>query len=250
MAARAATPPLRAAPAPLWHQPEAHWLREQPHPQWRRAAATAQWPQRPHVRERSRVTTRGKTCSDTASGNDKPHTRKELEARQAAFSTLPLRYARFWVYRWRPGVISGLDTWREVPIYSRHAVRAEWHGPPRWGSKSPILSVELLGLLDPLRHLTYALCVSLPTSLRPHRSKLTPSGHHAFVFPFPCSWSVSVSVVCLVLRPDTLRWCCSAPSWCIACRCLLAGTARAVVLPGLAQASSRPASGPCLAGLL
>jgi hypothetical protein len=44
----AATPPLRAQPAHLWRQPEAHWPR-----------------QRPHVRERSRVTTKG-TGSDAA----------------------------------------------------------------------------------------------------------------------------------------------------------------------------------------
>ena len=232
LAAAAATPPLAASSR---HSPM--------------AAA------RPHLRGRSRVTTRGKTCSDTASGNDKPHTRKELQARQTAFSTLPLRYARFWVSRGRPGVISGLDTCRSVPIYSRHVVRAEWHGPSPWGRKSPIGFDQVLGLLvavDCGPPLTYASSLGaslLPTTLGPP-SKLQPSGRQPSCSHFLRSCSSPVSVVCLVLRPDTLRWCCSAPSWCMACRCLLAGTARAVVLPGLAQAFSRSVSDPCLAGVL
>ena len=38
-------PHAYCGPSPhTWREPEAHWLREQPRPHWRRAAATAQWP--------------------------------------------------------------------------------------------------------------------------------------------------------------------------------------------------------------
>ena len=91
LAAPAATLPLAAAAGRSSHTPTAGSARTPlarargplaagaATPQWRRAAATAQWPQqRPHLRERSRVTTRGKTCSDAASGNDKPLTTKSV----------------------------------------------------------------------------------------------------------------------------------------------------------------------------
>ena len=150
----AATRPLRAAPAHRWRQPEAYWRREPPHPQWLH--------QQPHVRERSRVTTRSKTCSDGAAGNDNLFRQNALRARQAAFCTLPLRYARVWPCNHGSSVISGLDRHTKGPIYSRHVVRAEWHGPSPLGGKSPILVVELSGS----RPAAYSgtPCVSLPPS--------------------------------------------------------------------------------------
>ena len=113
---------------------------------------------------------------------------------------------------------------------------------------------QVLGLLvavDCGPPLTYASSLGaslLPTSLGPP-PKLMPSGV-SLLFPFPVFLFDSCARRLPRAASDTLRWCYSAPSWCMACRCLLAGTARAVVLPGLAQAFSRSASGDDMAVLL
>lgn len=81
----------------------------------------------------------------------------------------------------------------------------------------------------------------LPTTLGPPL-QLRPHGHQASRSLFHMSVAPLCQSPVVVLHPDTLRWCCSASSWCIALGYLLEGRRRTTSLPGRAQASSLSAS--------
>ena len=109
----------------------------------------------------------GGTCSDAAAGLAKPRIRQQLRARAGGFLHITATICHLWAPASGSWQISMLDTPAGVPIYSGHAVSAEWHWTSPLGSKSPIPSGRVVGLSTRCAP-QCALCLAAST-VRPHR---------------------------------------------------------------------------------